>query len=108
VVEIEGQTIVGALLRSVGLVRGSFWTVLLVLGPIEILGDLLAAGIDALLHHLFGPGVLATWIGESLSNVLATPVFAVAAVLLTLELIAKRDGSGPILNPAPTPNALPT
>jgi len=39
---------------------------------------------------------------ESASNIALSPVFAVAAVLLTVDLIAARDGAGPHLNVAPS------
>ena len=46
----------------------------------------------ALVHQPFGHSLLATWLAESLSNIVLTPVYAVAAVLLTLDLIAEKDG----------------
>ncbi len=90
VVELEGRTVRGALRRSAALVRGNFWLVLLVLGPVEILGD---AGTEAVghgVHALLGHGFLASWMAESASNIVFTPIFAVAAVLLTLELIGRH------------------
>jgi len=104
VVEIERRSVRGALSRSVSLVRGSFWTVLLVLGPIELFGDLITAGLEDLAHGTLGHSLLATWLAESAANILFTPVFAVAAVLLTLDRIRARDGEGPLLNPSPTPS----
>jgi hypothetical protein len=99
VVEMEGRTVRGAFIRSWRLVRGSFWTVMFVLVPIEIVGDAVADGVAGLVHHLLGESLVATWAAETLSNIAFTPVFAVAAVLLTIDLIAKKDGSGPGLNP---------
>jgi hypothetical protein len=32
---------------------------------------------------------------EAVANILFTPIFAIAAVLLTLELIANKDGGAP-------------
>ena len=92
VVEIEKRTVRGAFARSWELVRGNFWTVLLVLGPIEIAGDLIGDGLAGLVHHLLGEGFLAGWLAETVSNVVLTPAFAIAAVLLTLDLIAAKDG----------------
>jgi hypothetical protein len=92
VVEIEGRTVRGAFRRSWDLVRGRFWTVLLVLGPIEVVGDGLADFATGQVHHLLGDSLPATWAAESLSNVALTPIYAVAAVLLTLDLIAEKDG----------------
>lgn len=107
VVEIERRTVRGALRRSWQLVRGRFWTVFAVFVPIEIVGDSLGEWAGHLVHGLLGDTFLATWLAESVANCLFSPLFAVAAVLLTLDLIADKDGAGPRLNsrpePAPTP-----
>jgi len=105
VVELEDRTVRGALGRSFELVRGSFWVVFFVLGPIELVGDGLTESLEGLVHHLVGDSLLATWATEALSNVLFTPIFAVAAVLLTLDLIeAKdRDAEGAASPPSPSP-----
>jgi hypothetical protein len=93
VVEIERRTVRGAFRRSCDLVRGRFWTVLLVLVPIEIVGDGLTDSITSEAHHLLGHSLPATWAAESISNVALAPIYAVAAVLLTLDLIAEKDGT---------------
>ena len=101
VVEIEKRGIGGALRRSWSLVRGSFWIVALVLIPIEIVGDAIGEALASLVHGALGDSFLAIWLADTLANVFLTPIFAVAAVLLTLDLIAEKDGTGPQLNPAP-------
>jgi hypothetical protein len=105
VVEIEKRTVRGALIRSWNLVRGNFWIVLLVLGPVEIIGDAISEYVGHLVHSLLGDSFLATWMAESLSNIVFTPVFAVAAVLLTLDLIAESDRAParPAATPSPAP-----
>jgi hypothetical protein len=103
VVEIEDRTVRGAFSRSWRLVRGNFWLTLGILGPIEIVGDSVGKAIAGLVHTLLGHSFLAGWLAESLSNLAFSPIFAVAAVLLTLELIAAKDGVGPRLNSAPAP-----
>ncbi|MGA8746617.1 MAG: hypothetical protein WB507_12265 [Solirubrobacterales bacterium] len=100
VVEIEGRSVGGALRRSRELVRGRFWTVLLVLGPIELVGDLLTDLLTGLVHHHLGHSLLGIWTAESLSNIVLTPIYAVAAVLLTLDLIVEKDGAPPRLHSA--------
>jgi hypothetical protein len=107
VVEIEGRTVRGALRRSAGLVRNNFWLVFLVLAPVEIVGDAITELIGHGVHGLLGETFLASWLAESVSNIVFTPVFAVAAVLLTLDLIAEKDGAGrrPGAIPTPTPAA---
>jgi hypothetical protein len=102
VVEIEGRGVRGALRRSASLVRGSFWTVLLVLGPIEIVGDAVAELVGHGVHGVLGHSFFASWMAEAASNIVFTPVFAIAAVLLTLDLIAASDDAG---DSAPEPVA---
>lgn len=103
VVEIEKHSVIGGFKRSFQLVRGHFWMVFAVIVPIEILGDAINDAIVGLSHHVFGHGLLAAWLGESLGNIVTTPPFAVAVVLLTLELIRHHDGEGPALNRRPEP-----
>lgn len=100
-VEIEERSAHRALLRSMQLVRGNFWLVFWVLVPIEIVGDAIGGGVAGLVHGLFGDTFVATWLAEALSNVALSPVFAVAAVLLTVDLIAARDGTAPPLHHEP-------
>lgn len=102
-VEIEERTVLGALRRSCSLVRGHFWTVFFVLVPIEILGDGVGGLIAGVVHGAFGHGLLASWAAESLSNIVFSPFFAVAAVLLTLELIEAKEGTAPPLHSEPAP-----
>jgi hypothetical protein len=99
VVEIEGRTVRGALTRSLKLVRGNFWLVFLVLGPVELVGDGVSELVGHLVHGLLGDSFFATWMAESASNIAFTPIFAVAAVLLTLDLIASKDGVGTVSTP---------
>jgi hypothetical protein len=103
IVEIEERSALAALRRSVQLVRGSFWLVLWVLLPIEVTGDAIGGGLAALVHRELGDTFLATWLAEAVSNALLSPIFAVAAVLLTVELIAHKDGSAPPLHATPVP-----
>lgn len=91
VVELEGRTVRGALRRSASLVRHNFWLVFLVLAPVELLGDAFGELVGHLVHGALGDSFFATWLAESASNIAFTPVFAIAAVLLTLELIAAKD-----------------
>jgi hypothetical protein len=101
VVEIERRSVRGAFQRSWDLVRGQFWAVLLVLGSIEVAGDGIAGLTTGIAHRLLGHSLLGTWVAESLSNILLAPIYAVAAVLLTLDLIAEKDGVGPRLHSTP-------
>jgi hypothetical protein len=103
VVEIEGRGVRAALARSMRLVRGRFWLVLGVLVPIEIVGDGIANLATSLAHQLLGGSLAAAWLSESLANIVLTPVYAVAAVLLTLDLIAEKDGKRARLHSEPAP-----
>lgn len=94
-VELEERTVRGALARSFRLVRTDFWLVFWVLIPIELVGDVLGSFAEELSHHLLGDTFFSTWLSESVSNILLSPVFAIAAVLLATRLITVVDGSGP-------------
>jgi hypothetical protein len=103
IVEIEERSAWSALGRSLRLVRSHFWLVFWVVIPIELLGDAIGSGLAGLVHHLFGDTFFATWLAEAASNTVLSPFFAVAAVLLTVELIAAREGTAPPLHSAPAP-----
>ena len=92
VVEIEHRGIRAAFRRSVQLVRGKFFLVAFVLIPIEIVGDSLTDLITGLAHDTFGGSVVAEWAADVLTNVAFTPFYAVAAVLLTVDLIREKGG----------------
>jgi hypothetical protein len=93
VVEIERTGIRAAFARSVRLVRGRFWLVALVLIPVELLGDGLADLATHLTHGLFGSELLCDWLADLLSNLAFTPFYAVACVLLTVDLIREKGGA---------------
>jgi hypothetical protein len=101
VVEIEDRGVRGAFERSARLVRGCFWTVLAILVPLELLesaGSWAAAQVaDGLVHD----GFLSHWLAEVLASVAVSPVYAVAAVLITVTLIREKEGAGPQLHSAP-------
>lgn len=101
IVELERRTVRGALARSWRLVRGRFWLAFLLLVPIQVAGESLGESAAHLVHGALGDTFLATWLAETAANLIFSPLFAVAAVLLTLELIAERDGGGPLLNSRP-------
>jgi hypothetical protein len=101
VVEIEHRGVRAALSRSFHLVRGHFWLVLAILVPIEIVSDGLTDLATAGAHALLGDSLIAEWLTDTATNILLTPFYAVAAVLLTLDLIAEKDGSEPRLHSLP-------
>jgi hypothetical protein len=101
VVEIEGHGVRKAFARSLRLVRGNFWLVLSILVPIEIAGDVVTNLATDLSAGLLSGSLLVEWLTDTLTNIVLTPFYAVAAVLLTLDLIAARDGERPRLHSAP-------
>lgn len=101
IVEIEHRGVRAALGRSVHLVRGHFWLVLAVLVPIEIVSDGLTNLATAGTHALLGDSLVAEWVTDTATNIVLTPFYAVAAVLLTLDLIADKEGAGPRLHSTP-------
>jgi hypothetical protein len=101
VVEMEHRRVRAAFARSWRLVRGHFWLVLAVLVPIEIAGDALTNLAGTLAHGLIGESLPAEWLTDTVSNIVLTPFYAVAAVLLTLDLVAEKDHGEPRLHSAP-------
>jgi hypothetical protein len=86
VVELEGAGVLGSFRRSWNLVRGHFWTVLAVLVPIALLSSVVSGVVIDALPPIFGSSLLSDWIGEAGSSIALSPFYAVAAVLMTLEL----------------------
>jgi hypothetical protein len=101
VLELEKRGVRDGFVRSFKLVRGHFWMVAAVVVPIETVGDGINEGIIEAIHHGLGGGLLAAWVGEAVGNIITAPVFSVALVLLTLDLIHHRDGAAPILKRRP-------
>jgi len=102
VAEIEHHGWRSAFARSYRLVRGHFWLVLAVLVPIEIASDAITGVATGVAHTLLGDSLIAAWLTDTASNIVLTPFYAVAAVLLTLDLIAGEDGAAPRLHSAPS------
>ncbi len=101
VVEIEHRGVRAALARSFHLVRGHFWLVLAVLVPIEMASDAITGVATGMAHSLLGDSLIAEWLTDTTTNIVLTPFYAVAAVLLTIDLIAERDGAEPRLHSHP-------
>lgn len=101
VVEIERRGVREAFARSARLVRGNFWLVFAVLAPIELLGNGATGLATAVAHDLLGESLLGEWLADSLANIAFTPFYAVAVVLIAVELIGEQDSVGPELHSAP-------
>jgi len=85
-VELDRLGVRAAFMRSRRLVRGHFWTVLAVLGPITLASEALTDAALSVAHGVLGDSLLADWLGESATNIVLSPLYAVAAVLITLRL----------------------
>jgi hypothetical protein len=94
-VELEKDGVKESFTHSRRLVRGRFWTVLAVLGPITLVSELLTDAVLALSHGAIHSAFLGDWIGESVTNVVISPLYAVAAVLITLELRRSETSARP-------------
>jgi hypothetical protein len=86
-VELERLGFRRALGRSFRLVRGNFWRVLAVMGPVTLVSDALVNVAVGLSHGPFEHSLLASWAVDSAASILLTPLYALGAVLVTLELI---------------------
>lgn len=85
-VELDGVGVRAAFAGSRRLVRGHFWTVLVVLGPITLASEALTDAALGVAHRALGDSLFADWLGESATNIVLSPIYAVAAVLITLRL----------------------
>jgi hypothetical protein len=92
--KIEHIGVRAAFRRSRRLVRGHVGLVLAVLVPVALGGQLLSAGVSAGLEELLGETFAAEWLGASLAELVSTPVWALAAVALTYELLAAEGARG--------------
>jgi hypothetical protein len=85
-VELDRVGVRAAFAGSRRLVRGHFWTVLAVLGPVTLASEALTDAALALAHQGLGDSFLADWLGESATNIVLSPLYAVPAVVITLQL----------------------
>jgi hypothetical protein len=97
IIELEGTKVRTALKRSRQLVRGHFWAVLLVIVPISIGSELLSTVSLDWFHELIHSHILSDWVGEAVTGIVLSPIYAVAVVLMTLQLSGDRgDNRGDV------------
>ena len=92
IVKIERRAPFDALRRSRELVRGSFWRVLSIVIPLELLTD---AAINAAAnagHSIGGESLMGEWAGAALGELIATPLYAAVLVVVAFQLIALERG----------------
>jgi hypothetical protein len=97
-VEIEGRGVRDAFRRSRALVRGNFWRVLALLGPVVVAGDALAELLSSSGPWLLGESFWGDWLGASLADLATAPLYGLAAVTAAHHLGAR---------PSPSPSASP-
>jgi hypothetical protein len=98
-VELQGCGVREAFTRSRRLVRGQFWPVLAVLAPITLASQSLDDAVRALGHDIAGHGLIADWFADAATSIVVYPLYAVAAVLITLQLLGRPQvASGPVRN----------
>ncbi|MFL5866266.1 MAG: hypothetical protein ACJ766_04110 [Thermoleophilaceae bacterium] len=102
-IEIERMDMLPALRRSRQLVRGSFFKVLVLLTVSELASDALTTAAHDGAIWSVGKSFLGDWAAATASSVLVTPLIAVAAVVVTFELIELDRVRQ--LRPAPAPRA---
>jgi len=90
IIELEGTRVREALRRSRQLVRGHFWAVFLVVLPISLGSEILSTASLGWFHEIIHSHILSDWAGEAVTGILLSPIYAVAVVLMTLELSADR------------------
>jgi hypothetical protein len=90
-VELDKVGVREAFARSRRLVRGNFLPVLAVLGPIALASEVLVNAVLRAGHGALGDSLLSDWAVESAANVALSPFYAVAAVLITIELSGRRS-----------------
>jgi hypothetical protein len=87
IVKVEHRGVRDSLRRSRELVRGSFWRVAAVVIPAELLSSAVVdVGQEA--GHALLAGFPSEWLGATLGELLATPLYAVAVVVVTYQLLA--------------------
>jgi hypothetical protein len=86
IIELEGTRVRDALRRSRQLVRGHFWAVFLVVLPISVGSEILSTASLGWFHEIIHSHILSDWAGEAATGILLSPIYAVAVVLMTLEL----------------------
>ena len=92
--KIEHLGVRAAFRRSRGIVRGHLGFVLGILVPVVIAGELLASLLVIGASEVLGENLPSEFLGAFLSEAIATPLWAFAAVSLTYELLEHERSGG--------------
>ena len=79
--------------RSRQITRGHLGLVLLILVPVSLVGQALSAGAAEGIESLLGESFLVEWFAASASEILSTPIWALATVALAYELLASEGSA---------------
>jgi hypothetical protein len=90
-VEVEQLGVRDSLRRSFQLVRGHFWSVLVLLWGVYFVTEAATSLLDKLLH-----GFVFEYIAETTAESVIAPIYGLAAVLATYKLIELRERRPPL------------
>ena len=102
VIKIEDRRVLAAMRRSRRLVRGSFWTVLLLLGGLYLVSNGLTSVAQNVASNAIGHPFLSHWVAAIAIGVIVEPIVAIATVVVTLELIELHSAAPGPLEPGPS------
>jgi hypothetical protein len=102
VIKIEDRKVFAAIKRSRRLVRGSFWTVLILLGGLYLASNTLTSMAQDFAGSVIGHRFLSHWVAAEALGVIVEPVVAVATVVIALELIELHPAAPGALEPGPS------
>jgi Uncharacterised protein family (UPF0259) len=106
VIKVEDRGVFAAMRRSRRLTRGSFWTVLVLLGGLYIASNALTSTAQGIAAGAIGHRFFAHWAAALAMGVIVEPIVAVATVVVALELIELRGPAAyarPVEDAAPVP-----
>lgn len=92
VAKLEDRGVRASFRRSRELVRGRFWTALWVVVPVSVAGDALATAAQDAGASTVGGRFAGDWLGAVLGDLVFSPLYALAIVLLTYELRDREPG----------------
>ncbi len=86
VVEIEDRPPIDALRRSRRLIKGQFWRVFVIVLPLTVLTEVLSVSGSSATFELLGQSTFSHWFTEAFWEILLTPFYALAVILVLLKL----------------------
>jgi hypothetical protein len=93
VIKVEDRGVFSAMRRSRQLIRGSFWTALVLFGGLYVASNALTSTAQGLAADAIGHRFFAHWAAALAMGVIVEPIVAVATVVVALELIELRGAA---------------